>query len=66
MKFCIAAKTAAFLGSDARLVITKFEDVVSKVTLLKQLVESFGISVKIVNEAGLHTPIIRLSSNGIP
>lgn len=54
------------LGSDVRLVISKFEEVVSIVMFLKELVESFGISVKTFNEAGLHTPIIRLSSTGIP
>lgn len=66
MKFCIAAKTTPLLGSDVRLVISKFEEVVSIVMFLKELVESFGISVKTFNEAGLHTPIIRLSSTGIP
>lgn len=61
----MAAKITALLGSDARLVICKFEGAILIVTLLKELVEPLGISAKVVNEAGFHTPRIRPVSPGI-
>lgn len=60
------AKIAASFGSDAMLVICTFEGIRVKVTLRKELVESLGISVKVVNEAEFQTPRTKPLSPGEP
>lgn len=48
------------------LVICTLEGIKDKVTLLKELEESLGISVKVVNEAGFQTPRTKPLSPGVP
>lgn len=48
------------------LVICTFEGIKDKVTLLNELEETLGISVKVVNEAGFQTPRTKPLSPGVP
>lgn len=54
----MAAKTTAFFGSGAMLVISASESLKNKSTKLKELVESSGIPDVDVIDAGLYFPTI--------
>lgn len=66
MPLCSAAKTTAFFGSDARLVISASDGHTNKSTTLKELVESSGISDIDVIDAGLNFPTISPCSPTTP
>lgn len=66
MASLIDANITASFGSDAMLVICTFEGIKDKVTLLNELEETLGISVKVVNEAGFQTPRTKPLSPGVP
>lgn len=66
MASLIDANITASFGSDAMLVICEFEGIKDKVTLLNELEETLGISVKVVNEAGFQTPRTKPLSSEVP
>lgn len=62
----MAAKTAEFFGSDARLKIKGISGVNVSVKLSKELAELFGISLMKMKDGGFNAPIIKALSPGIP
>lgn len=66
MPLLTAAKTTAFFGSDARLLISAFDGLINRFTAFREFVESSEISVIAFIDAGLYIPTISPCSQRTP